>query len=186
MGKATPITEADVASTKAPAWPADKVERRPLVSLTPYARNARLHTAEQVAQIAASMREWGWTSPVLVDEDGVIIAGHGRVLAAAELGFDEAPVMVAAGWSDEQKRAYSIADNKLALLAEWDADFLKDELRAIAASGFDFTTTGFTTDEFEEMFASATAPDQFPQYGETIETAHQCPKCGFKWSGKAE
>ena len=87
-------------------WPADKVERRPIDALIPYARNARTHSEEQVAQIAASIREWGWTVPVLVDETGGIIAGHGRVLAARKLGLAEVPVMVAAGWSEAQKRAY--------------------------------------------------------------------------------
>lgn len=100
-------------------WPADRVERRPLASLTPYARNARTHSAAQVDQIAASIREWGWTMPVLVDEAGGVIAGHGRILAAQKLGFTEVPVMVAAGWSEAQKRAYVIADNKLAMNAGW-------------------------------------------------------------------
>src|SRR5690606_22386104 len=95
-------------------WPADKVERRPIDKLVPYARNSRTHSEEQIAQIAASMREWGWTNPVLVDEDGGIIAGHARLLAARKLGLEEAPVMVAKGWSEAQKRAYIIADNKLA------------------------------------------------------------------------
>ena len=87
-------------------WPADKVERRSVKSLIPYARNARTHTDAQVAQIAASIREWGWTNPVLVDADGGIIAGHGRVLAARKLGIDEIPVMVAENWSEAQKKAY--------------------------------------------------------------------------------
>ena len=85
-----------VAATEA-RWPADAVERRSVTALVPYARNARTHSNEQVAQIAASIREWGWTSPVLVDEAGTIIAGHGRVLAAQRLGLAEIPVMVAAG-----------------------------------------------------------------------------------------
>ena len=87
-----------------PSWPADKVERRSVASLIPYARNARTHSDEQVAQIAASIREWGWTTPVLVDEAGQIIAGHGRVMAARKLGITEVPVMVAAGWSAAQPR----------------------------------------------------------------------------------
>src|SRR3954466_4300566 len=98
-------------------WPADAVERRPVSSLTPYARNARTHSDAQVAQIAGSICEWGWTVPVLVDESGMLIAGHGRVLAARKLGLSEIPVMVARGWSEAQKRAYVIADNKLALNA---------------------------------------------------------------------
>jgi ParB-like chromosome segregation protein Spo0J len=98
-------------------WPADRVERRSINALIPYARNARTHSDAQVAQIAASMKEWGWTNPVLIDEEGGIIAGHGRVLAARKLGLTEAPVMVAEGWTEAQKRAYVIADNQLALNA---------------------------------------------------------------------
>src|SRR6187402_2647405 len=109
--KAAVVGEAD------PRWPADAVERRPVASLVPFARNARSHSDEQVAQIAASIREWGWTVPVLVDEVGTIIAGHGRVLAAQRLGLAEIPVMVAAGWSEAKRRAYVLADNKLALNA---------------------------------------------------------------------
>ena len=92
-----------VAATEA-RWPADAVERRPVAALVPFARNARTHSDEQVAQIAASIREFGWTIPVLVDEQGTIIAGHGRVLAAQRLGIAEIPVMVAAGWSETQRR----------------------------------------------------------------------------------
>ena len=100
-------------------WPADQVERRALASLIPYARNARTHSDDQIGQLAASIREWGWTMPVLVDESGMIIAGHGRVLAAGRLGMGDVPVMVARGWSDAQKRAYVIADNG------WDDVLLK-------------------------------------------------------------
>jgi len=101
-------------------WPADKVERRAVASLVPYARNARTHSPAQVEQISASVKEWGWTVPVLVDEAGGLIAGHGRVLAAKKLGLADIPVMVARGWSDAQKRAYVLADNRLAENAGWD------------------------------------------------------------------
>ena len=124
-------------------WPADSVARRPVASLLPYARNARTHSDEQVAQIAASVLEWGWTSPVLVDEAGMIIAGHGRVLAAQRLGLPEVPVMVASGWSEAQKRAYVIADNKLALNAGWDPELLPVELGDLKGLGFDLSLTGF-------------------------------------------
>jgi hypothetical protein len=96
-------------------WPADKVERWAIDRLIPYARNARTHTDAQVAAIAASIKEWGWTTPALVGEDGGLIAGHARVLAARQLGIAEIPVMVAAGWSEAQKRAYVLADNQLAI-----------------------------------------------------------------------
>jgi len=91
-------------------WPADKVERWSIDRLIPYAKNARTHTDAQVAAIAASIKEWGWTTPALVGEDGGLIAGHARVLAARQLGIAEIPVMVAAGWSEAQKRAYVLAD----------------------------------------------------------------------------
>ena len=97
--------------TAARPWPADQVERRALADLAPAARNARLHSDAQIDQIAASIREWGWTMPVLTDDAGSIIAGHGRVQAALRMGLVEVPVMVARGWSEAQKRAYLLADN---------------------------------------------------------------------------
>ena len=106
-------------------WPADEARRWAVDRLVPSARNARTHSDAQVAQIAASIREWGWTVPVLVDEDGNLIAGHGRVLAARLLGLAEVPVVVARGWSDAKKRAYMLADNKLALNAGWDEALLR-------------------------------------------------------------
>lgn len=97
-------------------WPADQVVRRPVAELVPYARNARTHSKEQVRQIAASIREFGWTNPILIDEASNIIAGHGRVLAADMLGVVEVPCVVARGWTDAQRRAYVLADNN----AGWD------------------------------------------------------------------
>ncbi len=98
-------------------WPADKVERVKVAALVPYARNARTHSDAQVDQLAASIREWGWTMPILIDGDGGIIAGHGRILAAQKLGIEEVPAMTETGWTDAQKQAYILADNKLALIA---------------------------------------------------------------------
>ena len=97
-----------------------------------------------MAQIDASIREWGWTTPVLVDEDSTIIAGHGRVLAAQTLGIGRVPVMVARGWSEAQKRAYVIADNKLALNAGWDEDLLDVEIAGLKDLGFDLDLVGFS------------------------------------------
>ena len=133
--------------------PADKVERWSIDKLVPYARNSRTHSDEQVAQIAASIKEWGWTTPVLVDEQGSIIAGHGRTLAAQRLKMTEIPVMVASGWSDAKKRAYIIADNKLALNAGWDESMLALELGEISDLGFDITLTGFGKDELASIMA---------------------------------
>jgi len=130
-----------------PAWPASAVEMVDLDKLIPYARNSRTHSPEQVAQIAASIREWGWTVPVLIDEAGMIIAGHGRVLAAQKLGIDNIPAMTAAGWTESQKRAYVIADNKLALNAEWDEELLATELSELKDSDISEFLTGFDENE---------------------------------------
>src|ERR1700720_4957420 len=136
-------------------WPADKVERWPAAKLVPNARNARTHSDEQVTQIAASSEEWGWTIPVLVDEAGGIIAGHGRVLAAHRLGLEDVPVMGAAGWSEAKKRAYMLADNKLPLNADWDPELLKLDLQDLRDSDFDLGLTGF---ELEEVAAAMAPP----------------------------
>lgn len=131
--------------------PTDNVQKMPVEALIPYARNSRTHSDEQVAQIAASIKEWGFTTPVLVDEDGGIIAGHGRTLAARKLGMTEVPVLVARGWTDAQKRAYVIADNKLALNAGWDQELLGLELADLDQLGFDLGLTGFSDEELDAL-----------------------------------
>src|ERR1700716_1177949 len=150
---------------KAP-WPADHVERWPLARLIPFARNARTHSDAQVSQIAASIREWGWTNPVLVAEDGTIIAGHGRVLAARKLRITDVPVMVAVGWTEAQKQAYTIADNKLTLNGGWDEELLGLELAELEILGFDLDLIGFTESEREALAAQFTEgltdPDAVP------------------------
>lgn len=149
-------------------WPADKVTRRKVASLIPYARNSRTHSDEQVGQIAASIKEWGFTNPILVDIDGEIIAGHGRLLAAQKLNIDEVPTMTAVGWSEAQKRAYVIADNKLALNAGWDNEMLKVELDGLKDLDFDIDLTGFNADELADLFpesekAGLTDEDDVPE-----------------------
>src|SRR3990167_4387893 len=114
-----------------------QVEYRPIGALIPYARNARTHSDEQIAEIAASIRSFGFTNPILVDGENGIIAGHGRVLAARKMGMSEVPVIELAGMSEAEKRAYIIADNKLALNAGWDLEALSLELAGLDALGFD-------------------------------------------------
>src|SRR5689334_13221824 len=146
--------KATVPAGDKPMWAANQIEWRTLGKLTPYAKNSRVHGPAQVDQIAASIKEWGWTIPVLIDEHDGIIAGHGRVLAAQKLGIVDIPVLIARGWSDAQKRAYVIADNKLTLNSTWDEDLLKQELEAL-----DETlriTTGFNDAEFAALIAKAT------------------------------
>lgn len=125
------------------------VDFRPAAALIPYARNARTHSEAQVAEIAASIREFGWTNPILVDGDNGVIAGHGRLLAARKLGLDTVPVIELAGLTEAQKRAYVIADNKLALNAGWDMELLGIELGELEALGFDLSLTGFGEEEID-------------------------------------
>jgi ParB-like chromosome segregation protein Spo0J len=139
----------------------EKIERRAVEKLIPYARNSRTHSDAQVAQIAASIKEWGWTTPILIDETEQVIAGHGRLMAARKLGMAEVPVIVAAGWTDAQKRAYVIADNKLALNAGWDNELLKLELHALTEADYDLSLTGFDADELTDvMFAELVEPKE--------------------------
>ena len=115
--------------------------------LIPYARNSRTHSPEQVIQIVSSIKEWGFTTPVLIDADNQIIAGHGRTMAAKKLGMETVPCLVANGWTEAQKKAYVIADNKLALNAGWDDEMLAVEFEELEELGFDLQLTGFDLDE---------------------------------------
>jgi ParB-like chromosome segregation protein Spo0J len=154
------------------SWPADKVERWPLARLIPYARNARTHTPEQIRQIAASMREWGWTIPVLADEAGGIIAGHARVSAAELNGYPEAPVMVARGWSEAKKRAYVLADNKLAQNAGWNEELLGIELLELRDAGFAMPVIGFDESELNALMREV-AEAGFPDLPEGDKVPYQ-------------
>ena len=147
--------------------PAD-LDQRPIAELIPYARNSRTHSDAQVAQIAASIREFGFTNPVLIDGDGGIIAGHGRVLAARKLKMAAVPVLVLDHLTDAQRRAYVIADNKLALNAGWDDEALRVEIEALTADGFDLSLTGFDQAELDALLApeptqGLTDPDETPE-----------------------
>jgi DNA modification methylase len=131
-----------------------KIEQVKLDALIPYARNSRTHSDAQVAQIAASIEEFGFTNPVLIDETGSIIAGHGRVMAARKLAIADVPSIRLTHLTEAQKKAYVIADNKLALNAGWDDEMLAVELTDLKDMGFDLDLTGFSTDEIEALLAS--------------------------------
>ena len=136
--------------------------------LIPYARNARTHSDHQVKQIAASIKEFGFNNPVLVDDDSGIIAGHGRVMAAEKLSMDTVPTVQLSHLSDSDKRAYILADNKLAMSAGWDDELLAIELGDLASvDDFDILLTGFDQDEIDELLAvdgteGLTDPDAVP------------------------
>jgi len=128
-----------------------KIEYKPIADLIPYARNSRTHSEAQVAQIAASIREFGWTNPILLDGENGIIAGHGRVLAAQKLGETQVPTIELSHMDDNQKRAYIIADNKLALNAGWDDAMLALEIGDLKDAGFDLGLTGFSPNEISAL-----------------------------------
>jgi DNA modification methylase len=143
--------------------------------LIPYARNSRTHSDEQITQIAASIKEFGFLNPVIVDGENGIIAGHGRVMAAKKLGMTELPAVEASHLTDAQRRAYIIADNKLALNAGWDDEMLRVEFAELTEAGFDLDLTGFSLDEIgalqiEEIPPGLTDEDAVPEVPETPVT----------------
>lgn len=173
---------------------AKRIEMWPLERLKPYERNARTHSPEQVAQIVASIREFGFTNPILVDGSDGILAGHGRLAAAKDMGLAEVPVIVLDHLSAEQRRAYIIADNRLALNAGWDTELLQIEVAALNLADFDLTLLGFD----EDRIASLLDPEGINREEKTLkdykgseeyeeenfsEFEHKCPRCNFEFNG---
>ena len=155
-------------------WLADKIEQWPTAKLLPYARNARTHSEEQVAQIAASIAEFGFTNPILAGSDGIIVAGHGRLAAAQKLGLEIVPVVVLDHLTPTQRRALVIADNRIAENAGWDDAMLRIDLEALMGEGFDLDITGFDADALAELIAGdepdnegQTDEDAVPEFSET-------------------
>ena len=166
-----------------------KISEIKISILTEYDKNSRTHSDEQVTQIAKSITEFGFTNPVLTDGENGIIAGHGRVMAARKLGMDTVPCIELSGLSDTQKRAYIIADNKLALNASWDDELLALELTELKELDFDLELTGFTQEELFSLTSHAEqceAPEGFKEIDSNIETQHRCPKCSYEWSGNSK
>jgi DNA modification methylase len=156
------------------SWFADKIEQWPTAKLLPYARNARTHSDDQVAQIAASIAEFGFTNPILAGSDGIIVAGHGRLAAAQKLGLDVVPVVVLDHLSATQRRALVIADNRIAENAGWDDAMLRIEIAALQDDDFDVSLTGFDADALAELMAGdeqdndgQSDEDAVPEVGET-------------------
>ena len=167
-----------------------KIESLPIERLIPYARNSRSHSEAQVAQIAGSIREFGFTNPVLIDAEDGIIAGHGRVMAARKLGLEKVPCIRLAHLSETQKRAYIIADNKLALNSGWDEEMLALELAELREVDFDLDLTGFDGDAIEQFLNPPERNDEPPEsFGgeidvDAMEMGCACPKCGFEFDPK--
>jgi ParB-like chromosome segregation protein Spo0J len=155
-------------------------------TLIPYARNSRTHSDAQIAQIAASIKEFGFTNPILIDSEETVIAGHGRLLAARKLGLDEVPCLRLDHLSKAQARALVIADNKIALNAGWDDELLRVELLDLDSEGFRMEVLGFDLSELERAMGLVTdvkepeSPDDFRDVDEQ-DLGHKCPRCGFEY-----
>lgn len=167
-----------------------KVEQTNIDELIPYASNSRTHSEEQVAQIAASIKEFGFNNPVLLDGDNGIIAGHGRTLAARKLGLKEVPTIELAHLSDSQRKAYIIADNKLALNAGWDMPTMALELHGLNMDGFDLSLTGFSDIELENIldpmsddFSASEEWGGMPEFSCEDKTAFKSVVVHFKDQG---
>jgi hypothetical protein len=155
--------------------PPGRIELWPLARLRPYARNAKTHDADQVAKIAASMAEFGWTVPCLVAADGELIAGHGRVMAATQLGLAEAPVIVLGHLTEAQRQAYRIADNKLTELGGWDEALLLQELQDLITANVDLGLLGIPEDELEALLQSSTDNDRATIDDDTADAIPEPP-----------
>ena len=171
------------------------IDPRPTAALIPYAGNAKLHSDAQIDQIAASIREFGFNNPVLIDPQGGIIAGHGRVLAAQRLGLEQVPCITLGHLTDAQRRAYIIADNRLGETGGgWDEQILAAELEALSKIDFSLELTGFDSDDIERLLAASgidpsqsqgnNTPDQSSAKEinpDDFHLAHRCPRCGFEF-----
>lgn len=149
--KSTKPAKASAKAVKTPTWPAYTVKRWLISKLKPYDRNARTHPEKQIAQLRASLQKYGWTMPLLVREDGIIIAGHGRLEAAIQEGYKHAPVIIATGWSEQQCREYTLADNRIALNSGWDGKMLGAELNELRDLGLDLKAIGFSDSELNRF-----------------------------------
>ena len=161
-----------------------KIEQRAIEALIPYARNSRTHSDGQVAQIAASIREFGFTNPVLIDKDGGIIAGHGRVMAARKLGLKDVPCIALGHLTAAQRKAYIIADNRLALNAGWDEEMLRLEFADLSEAGFNMDLLGFGVDDLAEAMGMGGdfEPGSIEDQGRLDQKKPvTCPNCGHEF-----
>lgn len=172
---------------------------RKVSDLIPYVNNARTHNEEQIIKLASSIKEFGFMSPIIISDDGGIIAGHGRLMAAKKLGIEKVPCVVESHLTDLQKKGYILADNRLSLDAGWDEDLLKIELQTLKDNDVDLALTGFDNNEIDKILkidddelndnsftqeiinnSSEIDADEF----DDDKFEHVCPKCGFKFNDK--
>ena len=166
-----------------------QIEQLKVGDLIPYVNNSRTHSDEQVMQVASSIKEFGFTNPILIDDDGGIIAGHGRLMAAKKLGLVDVPCIRLGHLSEAQRKAYVIADNQLAINSEWDLDLLKIELEELDNFDFDLKLLGFDIDELNKIIKGAdfepATEDEQGKLDELDPKWCQCPHCGKEFDLRA-
>lgn len=173
----------------------NKMEMVAVEKLVPYVNNARTHSLAQIGKLRASIREYGFINPVIIDDKYGIIAGHGRVVAAQEEGLKEVPCVLVDYLTEAQKKAYILADNRMALDAGWDEELLRLEIEELQGMDFDVSLTGFRNDEISDLFSLKDGGPDDPEgnnkefdegeFGDE-EFEHECPRCGFRFNSTAE
>lgn len=172
--------------TMKPDWPANKPVMTAIHKIHPYPNNPRTHPPAQVAMLAEIMRRRGVDQPIVVDEEFVILKGHGRRLAALAADFAEYPVVMHRGLSDVDKAAMRIEDNQVALLAGWDVELIRGEIAELKMAGYDVNLLGFGEAQLVQFETVPGPPaNGFQQFGEDIATEFECPRCKYRWSGSS-
>jgi ParB-like chromosome segregation protein Spo0J len=162
----------------------NQTEMWPVERFVPYARNPRRND-EAVDRMAASIREFGFKIPVLARSNGEVVDGHLRLKAAHKLNLTELPVILCDEWTEAQVKAFRLLVNRSVTWADWDEELLSLEMQDLQSLEMDLALTGFDAKEIDKLMAPVEAPDGFGEYDESISTEHQCPKCGYVWSGKS-
>lgn len=157
-------------------WALDRIQ--------PYPNNPRTHPKAQIELLAELLKRRGVDQPIVVDEDGVILKGHGRRMAAMLAGLDDFPVIVRKGLSEVEKSAMRIEDNQVALLSGWDRELIREEMTMLKAAGYEMPLLGFGEGQLVAFTTLPGPPGEFGEYGEDIEVDYVCPRCKYKWSGK--
>lgn len=166
-----------------PAAPAMKPEWWRIEKIKPYPSNPRTHPPAQITLLAALLKRRGIDQPIVVDEDGVILKGHGRRLAAIEAGLTSFPVVQHRGMPESERQAMRIEDNQVALLSGWDATLIQSEIGDLKLAGYPLELLGFGDAQLVSFQTTPGPPSEFQVFGDDIVTEHECPKCGYRWSG---
>ena len=158
----------------------------PLAEIRDYPRNPRTHPPAQVELLASLLEKYGPDQDIVVDENGVILKGHGRKLAATKNGWPSYPVVQRFGLSEAEKIAMRIEDNQLALLSGWDNELVRGEIAVLQKSGYELAMLGFGDAQLVSFTTTPGPPAAFAEFGDDIATEHECPRCGYRWSGSSK